>query len=134
ALAAHGIAAERRVVGDDASAISEAVRSALAGGRRIVITCGGTGVGPSDVTAETVAPMLTYELPGIAEEIRRRGMAATSIALVSREVAGVIVDQVRPPAFVLAAPGSRGGVRDAIAVVGPLLRYLIKQLDGEGAH
>lgn len=134
ALAAHDVAAEGQVVGDDVTAISEAVQGAITAGHRIVITCGGTGVGPSDVTADAVAPLLNYELPGIVEEIRRRGLATTSIALVSREIAGVIRDGVHPPTFVLAAPGSRGGVRDAVAVVGPVLHYLIRRLDDDNEH
>lgn len=134
ALAQHQVSADVTVVGDEAADIAEAVTSALALGHRIVITCGGTGVGPRDVTADTVASLLTYELPGLAEEIRRRGTSSTAISLLSRVVAGVSVDVTRPPAFVMAAPGSRGGVKDAIAVVGPLLRYLMRQLDGTATH
>ncbi|HSN11933.1 MAG TPA: MogA/MoaB family molybdenum cofactor biosynthesis protein, partial [Propionibacteriaceae bacterium] len=70
--------------------------------------------------------------PGIAEEIRRRGLAHSAPSLVSRGVAGVIRADGRPAAFVLCAPGSRGGVRDALDVVGPLLGYIVAQLDGAG--
>lgn len=129
-LAEHGVSAELVAVGDDRAAIDAAVRAAIAGGSRIVITSGGTGIGPDDVTADAVVPLLSYEVPGICEEIRRRGAAHVPAALVSREVAGVVLGE--PSTFVLTAPGSRGGVRDALGVVGPLLAYIVEQLDGAG--
>jgi molybdopterin biosynthesis enzyme MoaB len=98
----------------------------------MVVTCGGTGLGPRDNTTAVVRDLLSFEIPGIAEEIRRRGLQHTPQALVSREVAGAIVRPGRPAVFVLAAPGSRGGVRDALGVVGESLRYIIEQLDGAG--
>ncbi len=131
-LAEHGVAAEVVVVPDEVEAIAEAVRAAAARGSRVVMTCGGTGIGPGDVTVDAVAPLLGYQVPGIAEEIRRRGAAHVASALVSREVAGVIAYD--PPVFVLTAPGSRGGVRDAVSVVGPLLAHIVSQLDGAGHY
>lgn len=129
-LAGHGVAAVLVVVPDRVDAITAAVRTAIAGGSRVVITSGGTGIGPSDVTADAVAPLLSYQIPGLVEEIRRRGAEHVASALVSREVAGVVLGD--PSTFVLTAPGSRGGVRDAIDVVGPLLTYIVGQLDGAG--
>ena len=129
-LAGHGVAADLIVVPDRVDAIVDAFRAAIAGGSRIVITSGGTGIGPTDVTVDAVAPLLSYQLPGLAEEIRRRGAEHVASALVSREVAGVVLGN--PSTFVLTAPGSRGGVRDAIAVVGPLLTHIVGQLDGAG--
>jgi molybdenum cofactor synthesis domain-containing protein len=129
-LAEHGVAAELAVAPDQEAAIVAAVQRALDAGSRVVITSGGTGIGPRDLTVAAVAPLLRYQLPGICEEIRRRGAAHVASALVSREVAGVIAGE--PPAFVLTAPGSRGGVRDAVGVVGPLLAHIVGQLDGAG--
>lgn len=126
-----GCAVTAAVVGDDPVAISAAVREAIADGVRVVLACGGTGIGPRDHTPQAVRGLLAFEVPGIAEEIRRRGLDHTPQALVSREVAGVITGD-HPPALVLAIPGSRGGVRDALAVVGPQLGYIIDQLDGAG--
>ena len=74
----------------------------------------------------------SYQVPGIAEEIRRTGLAHTAQALVSREVAGVVAAGPGRPALVVAVPGSRGGIRDAIAVLGGQLRYIVDQLDGAG--
>lgn len=129
-LAQHGVTAALVVVGDDVEAIRDVVRTAISASSRIVLTCGGTGIGPGDVTPEAVAPLLSFPLPGIGEEIRRRGAQHVASALVSREVAGVILGE--PSTFVLAGPGSRGGVRDAVAVVGPLLAHIVAQLDGVG--
>lgn len=120
------------VVPDDPDAIVAAVREAIADGARVVLACGGTGIGPRDLTPQAVLGMLAFEIPGIAEEIRRRGLAHTPQALVSREVAGVVTGPDRPPALVLAIPGSRGGVRDALSVVGDQLAYIVDQLDGAG--
>jgi len=129
-LEIQGVAADLVAVADDVDAIRAAVLAAIRAGSRAVITCGGTGIGPTDLTPDAVAPLLTFQLPGLCEEIRRRGAEHVASALVSREVAGVVVGT--PSAFVLTAPGSRGGVRDAIAVVGPLLDHIVSQLDGAG--
>lgn len=104
----------------------------MTAGSRVVLLCGGTGIGPHDHTATVVRSLLSVDIPGVAEEIRRRGVAHTPQALVSREVAGAIIRPDGRSAFVLAAPGSRGGVRDALAVVGDLLGYIVDQLDGAG--
>jgi molybdenum cofactor synthesis domain-containing protein len=129
-LAGFGVEAELVVVGDEVDAVATAVRAAVARGSRFVMTSGGTGIGPSDVTVDAVGPLLSYQVPGICEEIRRRGAAHVASALVSREVAGVILGA--PSVFVLTSPGSRGGVKDAVSVVGPLLDHIAAQLDGAG--
>lgn len=131
-LAAHDVAASLVVVPDRLEAVRTAVRDAITAGSRIVLTSGGTGIGPRDVTVDAVTPLLAYQVPGLCEEIRRRGATHVPTALVSREVAGVVEGEV--PAFVLTAPGSRGGVRDAVAVAGPLLAHIVAQLDGAGHH
>ena len=128
-LAPYGVHAELVVVPDDQERIRSAVAAAMCSGARIVLTCGGTGIGPGDVTVDAVTPMLAYQMPGICEEVRRRGSIHVASALVSREVAGVVLE-APAPVFVMTAPGSRGGVRDAIDVVGPLLAYIVSQLDG----
>ncbi|MDU7359682.1 MAG: MogA/MoaB family molybdenum cofactor biosynthesis protein [Propionibacteriaceae bacterium] len=118
------------VVPDDASAIAEAVRSAVRQGVRVVLTSGGTGVGPRDVTVEAVRPLLDYELPGIAETLRRVGPQPH--AMLSRGIAGVMtLDGVR--AVVVNTPGSTGGARDAVEHVVPAMSHLVEQLDG-GDH
>ena len=131
-LTQAGVVVDRVVVPDDPDLIRQAIEAAVGDGVRVVLTCGGTGIGPSDHTADVVAGLVSFQIPGIAEEIRRRGAEQTPLALVSRQVAGAILRPGRPAVFVLASAGSRGGVRDALAVVGGLLGYLIEQLDGAG--
>lgn len=132
-LAQHGVRAELVVVPDDRDQIRSAVAAAIHDGARIVLTCGGTGIGPGDVTVDAVTPLLAYQVPGVCEEVRRRGSIHVASALVSREVAGVVLG-APAPVFVMTAPGSRGGVRDAIDVVGPLLGHIVSQLDGGGHY
>ncbi len=75
----------------DGGPVADTLAAAVSGGARVVITTGGTGVTPTDRTPEAVAPLLDLELPGIVEEIRRRGLAgAGPTALLSRGVAGVV--------------------------------------------
>ncbi len=127
-----GVTAAKVAVPDDPARIRTAVAEAIEAGARVVLACGGTGIGPNDHTTDVVAGLLSYEMPGIAEEIRRQGYGHTPVALVSREIAGVVRPEQGPPVLLLAVPGSRGGIRDALGVVGPMLGYIIDQLDGAG--
>lgn len=117
------------VLPDDAERIADAIVAAVDGGARVVLTTGGTGVGPRDVTVEATRPLLTYEVPGVAEAVRAVGRPTTPLASLSRGLAGV-VDRGGARAFVFNAPGSRGGARDALTVLSPLLVHLVEQLDG----
>lgn len=127
-----GLGAKAIAVPDDPARIRAAITEAIRAGERVVLACGGTGIGPHDHTADVVRELLTFEMPGIAEEIRRRGNGHTPIALVSREIAGVVRPEQGPSVLLLAVPGSRGGIRDALGVVGPMLGYIVDQLDGAG--
>lgn len=117
-----------RIVPDGVAPVEEALRAALADGARVVLTTGGTGIGPQDLTPEATRAVVERELPGIADAVRRHGLAATPTALVSRAVIGTA-----GTAVVVNAPGSPGGVKDTVAVVGPLLAHLLDQLEG-GDH
>src|SRR5699024_3842451 len=98
----------------------------------VVLTSGGTGISPSDVTVDAVERVLTRPLPGIAAEFFRVGAAKVPTAVLSRCIAGV-VDHPKH-AFVMTLPGSRGGVRDGLEVLDGVLEHLLDQLAGGGDH
>ncbi|WP_307785994.1 molybdenum cofactor synthesis domain-containing protein [Rathayibacter sp. SD072] len=116
------------VVVGDGDAVGEAIGDALSSGIDVVVTTGGTGVAPSDVTPEQTAPLLERTLPGLAEAIRARGAAKVPTAVLSRGTAGVSGRSV-----VVNLPGSPGGVRDGIDVLDPVIGHLLDQLGG-GDH
>lgn len=121
------------LVRDEVEAIQDAIEALVRAGVRVVITTGGTGVAPRDVTVEATLGIIDYDLPGITEEIRRVGMRKTPLSMLSRAVAGVIItDDNR--ALIVNAPGSKGGARDTIEVLSPALVHLVEQLDGLANH
>jgi molybdenum cofactor synthesis domain-containing protein len=119
---------EPAVVGDGAP-VAEAIRAALADGVAVVLTTGGTGINPTDRTPEATGPLLDRELPGVAEAIRSHGVAGgVPTAMLSRGLAGVAGSAV-----VVNLPGSRGGVRDGLAVLADVIPHAVDQLMG-GDH
>jgi molybdenum cofactor synthesis domain-containing protein len=116
------------VVPDDVEAIQTAVREAVASGAQVVITTGGTGLAPTDVTPEAVRELLDREVPGVAEALRLAGRDRMPTSVLSRGVAGTV-----GTAFVVTLPGSPGGVRDGMTVLEPLLGHVVDQIAG-GDH
>lgn len=121
---------DAEVVADGADSVEEALRRALAGRPALIITTGGTGVAPRDATPEGTARVITRELPGIAEELRRHGLAETPRAMISRALAG-IVDP--PGSLVVNLPGSPRGVVSGLPIVLSVAAHVLDQIAG-GDH
>jgi len=110
----------------DGEPVAEAIRAAVAAGARVVLTTGGTGLTPTDRTPEVTRPLLDAEVPGLAEAIRAYGVSqGVPTAVLSRGLAGRMGSSL-----VVNLPGSRGGVKDAIAVLEPVLVHAAEQVVG----
>ncbi len=122
------------VVPDEVAAIRDAVLGQVAAGCRLIVTSGGTGVGPRDVTPEALEPLLGRRLPGIGEALRAAGQTRTAAALLSRQVAGVIAADpaagIDAAAAVVALPGSPTAVRDSLPLLDAVRAHLIDMVDG----
>jgi molybdopterin adenylyltransferase len=120
---------DRSLVADDRSDIEAAIR-ALASGHALVVTTGGTGFGPRDVTPEATRAVIDREAPGLAELMRSVGLAKTPKASLSRAVAGSLGS-----ALILNLPGSPAGVRESLEAVLPVVPHAVELLRGAtGAH
>jgi molybdopterin adenylyltransferase len=127
-LAVDGYEVERRVVADDVDEIAHMLTE-LTSDAALVLTTGGTGVAPRDVTPEATASVLERVAPGIAEAIRADAIAKTPHGLLSRGMAGV-----RGTALVVNLPGSTGGCRDGYAVLRPALDHALRLLSDEATE
>lgn len=110
------------------SGVAEAVRAALDSRPDLILTTGGTGIAPDDATPDAVRPLLSRELPGYGEELRRRGSLVSPHALLSRALAGIAGSTL-----LVCLPGSTGGVRDGLDVLDGILDHILDQLSG-GDH
>src|SRR5712691_3719898 len=124
-LSADGHDVERRVVPDEADEIAAAIEE-LAASADVVLTTGGTGLAPRDVTPEATRTVLQREAPGIAEALRADSIAKTPHGLLSRGVAGVVGQSL-----VVNLPGSPGGCRDGYAILRPALDHAVLLLSDQ---
>jgi molybdopterin adenylyltransferase len=123
-----GFEVTRQVVADEMDAIAQAITDAS---ERcdLVVSTGGTGMGPRDVTPQTVHGLLDYEIPGFGEQMRAFGRAKTPMADISRSLGGVLGSTL-----VIAMPGSPGGAMDSLAAIEGVLDHALETLGGHTQH
>jgi molybdopterin adenylyltransferase len=117
------------VVLDEQQRIADAIVTAADRGADVVVTTGGTGLGPRDVTPQATASVIDFEVPGMGEAMRQAGAASTPMAALSRSMAGV-----RGQTLVINVPGSPKGATESLEAVMPTLAHAIKLLHGDTKH
>ena len=121
---------ESRILSDDLEPLAEGLKEfAEREDVNLIITTGGTGLGPRDNTPEATLQVIEREAPGIAEAIRAESLKSTSMAMISRGVCGV-----RAGTLIINLPGSPKAVKESLAVVAPVLSHAIDLLEGRTAH
>lgn len=126
--AGHEVVSETLVT-DDAAAIATAIRAAIGAGANLVLTSGGTGLSPNDVTPEATLRVVEREVPGIAEALRARSLAKTPHGMLSRGIAGAVGGTL-----VVNLPGSPRAVRESLEVLVPVLPHAIELLRGDSGE
>lgn len=117
------------VVPDKQERICDAIVGAVVNGADLVVTTGGTGLGPRDVTPQATAMLIDYEVPGLAEVMRSAGVASTPMAVLSRGLAGV-----RGHSLIVNTPGSVKGATESLEAILPVLGHAIQLLHGDTQH
>lgn len=127
-LTGRGFDVGAPVVVADGAEVSEALSAAVQARAHVVITSGGTGISPTDRTADATADLVDYQIPGLADAIRRSGLPHVPTSVLSRGVCGV-----RDGVLIINLPGSTGGVKDGLGVLADVLEHALDQLAG-GDH
>jgi molybdenum cofactor synthesis domain-containing protein len=117
------------VVPDTQERIKDSIIAAVDRGANLVVTTGGTGLGPRDFTPQATAALIDYEVPGLGELMRRAGETMTPMAALSRSIAGV-----RGSTLIINVPGSVKGAIESLDAVVPLLPHALKLLRGDTHH
>jgi len=117
----------QEIVPDDRPKIIETLREWVDNvGLSLIVTSGGTGVSPTDVTPQAMEEVLDYEVPGFAEAMRAESLKKTPHAMISRAMAGV-----RGTCLIINLPGSPRGVRENLSVILPALKHAVLKLNGD---
>ncbi|HET7702003.1 MAG TPA: MogA/MoaB family molybdenum cofactor biosynthesis protein [Candidatus Limnocylindrales bacterium] len=127
-LTGLGFVVDRRLVADDRETIEEALREG-AELHPLIVTTGGTGLTPRDVTPQATLTVIDYEVPGMAEAIRAEGRAKTPFAALSRSVVGV-----RGQTLIVNTPGSPNGAMESLEAILPVLDHALETLAGPHDH
>ena len=125
-LAQRGFSSAEPVLVGDGGPVGQALRDAIADRVDVVITSGGTGISPTDDTPAQTTAVLDYEIPGLADAIRRSGLPKVPTSVLSRGVCGVA-----GRTLVVNLPGSPGGVRDGLGVLADVLDHALDQIAGK---
>ena len=117
------------VVPDSHERVTEALMNAVNSDIDVVVTTGGTGLGPRDITPQATRALIDYDVPGIGEEMRRAGAASTPMSMITRAMAGV-----RDRTLIINVPGGTKGAAESLSAVMPVLNHAVQLLRGDTDH